>query len=871
MEDYYSILGIDKNATKEEVKKAYYKLIRKYTPEKNPDEFEKIRKAYEILIDDESREAYDMENKYGNEINEYLDKAQDALESGDFKTAIKYYKKVLIIYPSLDSVRNQLALALAYDNQISESLKQFNKLIEKNPDESLYLSNIANVYLKSEDFKMAEKYFIKAYKLEPTNVKYIIDVEHIYMETDRKERAIEFIESCIKSNQNDEELVILCYFRLLRLYIIADKYDKIDKVIIEFKNLIKNQQNKLFIANKFKELCFELHNAKLYSEICLVLKDIVSLLDDEDLEEMYKDSCSIDEIFSLYLKMREDKRIIGPLIGPIHYFIYGSEMDEDEFEDAVQENLDAIDSYLTYEASQYVIESINIIKKEYSKLYECRKELYDDIYKIASEKDIIYKKFEELTNDNSVCEPLKKIIALWLSDDLSEEERENYFSIATSEMGYESPQTVYNSVNNIKNKYWVLYNLNIEFFEEVKDIANKSIKVNRKNNTEEKSINVEKNKPEPDNKKSVDGGNNKPINNNNTNIKNSDISLDIEIFLSSHKSLILALVLTSIIILAIYLFGNKQEIYDDYSNYQYEYSNDEDYSDYDSYYEDYEESNYDYMISDSDSRYLSEDELRDYTKDELGYIRNEIYAKHGYVFGDDKYQGYFDQKDWYERDPSFKGEWQDFNQYEQANLKLIKSLESSVTEENEVSMPYVDSLCEQNYLNYSYPYDFVIYEADGYSFGYPKDFYNYSKKTYYGYELYADNGSTLKVSVGPRVNTDLTLNEQFENMYNEAVDKLYQPETILRKKDKERGCKRFIVNGFTDNEMTAAVYYLCNLYEDKIEIYELSTTIKGYSLEEKYHTNYILDTVYRMCSFSGTYYQPRSYEQMMDDDLGDKK
>ena len=33
----------------------------------------------------------------------------------------------------------------------------------------------------------------------------------------------------------------------------------------------------------------------------------------------------------------------------------------------------------------------------------------------------------------------------------------------------------------------------------------------------------------------------------------------------------------------------------------------------------------------------------------------------------------------------------------------------------------------------------------------------------------------------------------------------------------------------------------------------------------------MLQYVYRMCSFSGTYYQPRSYEQMMDDDLGDKK
>jgi curved DNA-binding protein len=63
--DYYKILGIPKNATKEEIKRAFRKMARKYHPDVNPDEsrsgekFKEINEAYSILSDDKKREMYD--------------------------------------------------------------------------------------------------------------------------------------------------------------------------------------------------------------------------------------------------------------------------------------------------------------------------------------------------------------------------------------------------------------------------------------------------------------------------------------------------------------------------------------------------------------------------------------------------------------------------------------------------------------------------------------------------------------------------------------------------------------------------------------------------------------------------------------------
>ncbi len=83
----------------------------------------------------------------------------------------------------------------------------------------------------------------------------------------------------------------------------------------------------------------------------------------------------------------------------------------------------------------------------------------------------------------------------------------------------------------------------------------------------------------------------------------------------------------------------------------------------------------DYILPGINSRYYTENELSGLDAHTLSLARNELYARHGYIFKKPELKEYFGDKSWYTPQVTEVPD-SAFNQYEKANLELIQNLEA---------------------------------------------------------------------------------------------------------------------------------------------------------------------------------------------------
>ncbi|MFA9466250.1 MAG: DnaJ domain-containing protein [Velocimicrobium sp.] len=141
----YKVLKLDPDADKHAVKKAYFKLIRQYTPEKYPEKFKEIREAYEYLQEETNLVSMQKVQAVPKEFEKPYYQVLDWMKKEEYEKAVSLCERVLGI---ADIFEFRILLGNAYirNDNSGKAVKLWEKICEENKENTEYMEQLGDAY-----------------------------------------------------------------------------------------------------------------------------------------------------------------------------------------------------------------------------------------------------------------------------------------------------------------------------------------------------------------------------------------------------------------------------------------------------------------------------------------------------------------------------------------------------------------------------------------------------------------------------------------------------------------------------------------------------------------------------------------------------
>jgi tetratricopeptide (TPR) repeat protein len=168
--NYYVTLGIAESAQDAEIKRAYFQLVRQYQPGQFPDEFKKIRAAYEMLMDPKKRADYDEVHRLPDSVQKLFYEAVWQNDNGDPNKTVELCETILKTHPKMTKVLELCADTLDATDKLNKASKIWQELSELHPDNADYARSLALCYMERGWHKKAFKEAQRAVELDPKTI-----------------------------------------------------------------------------------------------------------------------------------------------------------------------------------------------------------------------------------------------------------------------------------------------------------------------------------------------------------------------------------------------------------------------------------------------------------------------------------------------------------------------------------------------------------------------------------------------------------------------------------------------------------------------------------------------------------------------------
>lgn len=372
-ENYYSRLDLEENCSSDDVKKNFFKAVKLYPPEKNPENYNLIREAYDTLKNEHSRNEYDTMNKYGEAIQEIEEKIKIAKENSNREKHIKLLKKLIVLAPNISIYRNDLGLQYLALEEAKKAKKQFSKAININPDNIVYILNLAHSNEQLGEKTEAERNFKKAWELDPEDYAAPRALASFYFDNDNKEIAYEVLEKAIIADDIVDFQDFFCIFDKIQYMVIEKKIDKLEDELKRIKDISKNQEERQFSSFLLTNSALELAKYGIYDVAYEFAEVVISITMNSEIKDNLK---SLQEFINL--DKNESIEIISKSFVLFYSSRYFDIISETEFNKDKNRIFDTFKSIsTTAPKNKEVSNGLKLIRKEYPLLYRINQNFYD--------------------------------------------------------------------------------------------------------------------------------------------------------------------------------------------------------------------------------------------------------------------------------------------------------------------------------------------------------------------------------------------------------------------------------------------------------------------------------------------------------------
>ena len=380
--DYYRILEIPRNAEKQDIKKAYFRLVRKYPPERRPRDFKKIREAYEVLIDDHTRKEYDSVNNLPKIVQLYFQDGKKALEEDDPERAIQLLEKVIRVYPDFTVVNSLLGDAYMQNGNSGKAVRIYEKLVSREPDNASFAGKLANACMERGFRKKAIETYETAISLDEDNLSYWDGLIECHIKAKEWEQVDETAQRAIDVSKRKEWDSLPIYMTLIQVDIMKQRWDELDARLNEMKEAARiytdDKESMGWYLGRLARLLQEVGR----NETAASLIDAAYTMspEDEDVKQLYDDIRTENRYRRGIDKLRESPFYPDELADMLELQLEKNQ--DEDWEEIDEHNEFVMEANIVFDlipSRKYVRK----LKEEYPELYQLKAAFFNRVLNLV--------------------------------------------------------------------------------------------------------------------------------------------------------------------------------------------------------------------------------------------------------------------------------------------------------------------------------------------------------------------------------------------------------------------------------------------------------------------------------------------------------